>query len=1170
MCQKHPKLSCSLNETTVPYILMYKKKDVFNVENAGPSCSSHAGPEQVQVTAAEKSGTMKEPSCQAKRARNTAEMEEEVEEPAKKTRMGDSLDSTLKCQTPSQRMKKMRSKQSQADKEKEKEKDKQSHAAKRADQTEEEKDRIREMDRDKKRKEKEGKERDAKARIHAFMEDIKYGRIFECICCHRRLFCTSMKKVVDEISYRQLLEEKYPGLFEIAIGAFETRKSPDETNGCYHVCTSCHVTLNRGKMPAMSHKNSLQLFDITAFPQLHLTEVEHSLIALNLIFQKIYQLPKSRWAAMKDKTINIPVYECDVLQTVESLPRTPSEAGIIAVKLKRKVEYKNTHKFQYVSVPKVLAALHTLKIYNRYYHFVPDIIQFKEKCRESDVGGFNLLFPNDDELPDMACDDDADVFLTTVADDSLLPHNSDDGAMGSDGDEGDCADNTASHMAGVVTGRNIDINQSASMHNENALHPDAFIDNCDEEEDEGIDFRIDRVNVGINNAGDSEEEDNKEGKNYTKADVASTDDGADSSDEEEDDKEEKEYLTKDPVRKWTFDYNKSSCFSNDYPELTHKDDDITAHAVAPGEGKRPTNVLEENDWDLKTFPCLHPDAKNGLHEESRTVKLTHQYYFNQRLLNKDKRFANDPAFVFAVAAYIEKKQMQNNLGISFIRGTRTDTSGGSSTYNLDDPFSVLDNVKNTPRYWQKAKGEMIARLENLGPFAFFFTLSSGDMRWPENFTSLLDGHKITYATETEECRVDGQLLEDFLKNHQSKHEFIRKNLLNATLTFHHRVKAFIRNIVMSKGSSMCVNYYSYKTEFAFRGAAHIHGVLWVDWDKCQAVPDENIEDENGNITTVCHMENIRSLLSDIKDDQYDADTTVEKLRSVEKFIDQFVTCSLIDTDIQNTVKEVNCHHHTRTCRKYGSACRFNFPKYPSVRTIVAAPARLKFKDVPPAESEACMKRYRDILKKVKTVLEDHSKMETIEKFQQEIIDEYLHGHRTDEELQKCMLDRLENFLRLAGIQCDKGGNRIPIYEEALMVVKGGYAITYKRDISEIYANTYNKEWLTAWNANMDIQLCLDYFAVITYIADYYAKDDSGTLKYIKEALTQYDKQGYHDDIKSKLKLVINKFLTHRQIGESEAYYRILQSLHLKSSNTQCKFVQTGFKKKSKCFLAEVK
>ena len=35
---------------------------------------------------------------------------------------------------------------------------------------------------------------------------------------------------------------------------------------------------------------------------------------------------------------------------------------------------------------------------------------------------------------------------------------------------------------------------------------------------------------------------------------------------------------------------------------------------------------------------------------------------------------------------------------------------------------------------------------------------------------------------------------------------------------------------------------------------------------------------------------------------------------------------------------------------------------------------------------------------------------------------------------------------------------------------------------------------------MDIQLCLDFFAVITYISDYYSKDDSGTMQYIKDAL----------------------------------------------------------------------
>ena len=35
---------------------------------------------------------------------------------------------------------------------------------------------------------------------------------------------------------------------------------------------------------------------------------------------------------------------------------------------------------------------------------------------------------------------------------------------------------------------------------------------------------------------------------------------------------------------------------------------------------------------------------------------------------------------------------------------------------------------------------------------------------------------------------------------------------------------------------------------------------------------------------------------------------------------------------------------------------------------------------------------------------------------------------------------------------------------------------------------------------MDIQPCLDYFGVITYVTDYFMKDDSGTLKFINEVL----------------------------------------------------------------------
>ena len=79
---------------------------------------------------------------------------------------------------------------------------------------------------------------------------------------------------------------------------------------------------------------------------------------------------------------------------------------------------------------------------------------------------------------------------------------------------------------------------------------------------------------------------------------------------------------------------------------------------------------------------------------------------------------------------------------------------------------------------------------------------------------------------------------DFLSRQTSKHEFIKSNLLNATLTFNQRVKMFIKHIIMNKESPMKVKYYSYKVEFALRGAAHIHGVLWMDWENFTALETE--------------------------------------------------------------------------------------------------------------------------------------------------------------------------------------------------------------------------------------------------------------------------------------------------------------------------------------------
>ena len=74
---------------------------------------------------------------------------------------------------------------------------------------------------------------------------------------------------------------------------------------------------------------------------------------------------------------------------------------------------------------------------------------------------------------------------------------------------------------------------------------------------------------------------------------------------------------------------------DDFPELKVDRDKNPANkstVVAPGEGKIPTNILMEKDWDTKGFPGLHPDGKCGLDAERvGTDKLTAQQYFEQRI-----------------------------------------------------------------------------------------------------------------------------------------------------------------------------------------------------------------------------------------------------------------------------------------------------------------------------------------------------------------------------------------------------------------------------------------------------------------------------------------------------------------------------------------------------------
>ena len=94
---------------------------------------------------------------------------------------------------------------------------------------------------------------------------------------------------------------------------------------------------------------------------------------------------------------------------------------------------------------------------------------------------------------------------------------------------------------------------------------------------------------------------------------------------------------------------------------------------------------------MRAFPALDPKGTNILNCK-RKVKLSAQQFFQQRIFNVNRRFANSASFIFAAVQYIENKQLTGNINIAFNRGRATRTEDGGTSYTLDDPYSVLDNI----------------------------------------------------------------------------------------------------------------------------------------------------------------------------------------------------------------------------------------------------------------------------------------------------------------------------------------------------------------------------------------------------------------------------------------------------------------------------------------------
>ena len=271
----------------------------------------------------------------------------------------------------------------------------------------------------------------------------------------------------------------------------------------------------------------------------------------------------------------------------------------------------------------------------------------------------------------------------------------------------------------------------------------------------------------------------------------------------------------------------------------------------------------------------------------------------------------------------------------------------------------------------------------------------------------------------------------------------------------------------------------------------------------------------------------------------------------------FISCSLnaaiVSQRLVDIALAVNCHHCTRKCE---GKCKYGFPRFPLKETIVVD--KNKFSN---SKEDDAKEPNKNEPKNHHKMLADVEDVLTNKDIIEQIFNKYPHKGDTKEKYDEYRAKRIEEMLKMAGGIT---------YDDYIMAIKKtrkhGSTVMLQRDIDEIFVNNYNPEWLMAWNANLDIQPVLDFFGVITYVTDYWAKPDEGLTPILREAAKILKSE---PDQQKRCQQMANTFITNRQMGEAEAYYKILPNLTLKYSSVDTFFIPTDKKALRSKFLMKL-
>ena len=100
-------------------------------------------------------------------------------------------------------------------------------------------------------------------------------------------------------------------------------------------------------------------------------------------------------------------------------------------------------------------------------------------------------------------------------------------------------------------------------------------------------------------------------------------------------------------------------------------------------------------------------------------------------------YAKNTDYLFVAQQFLERHLLENNVNVAGQKGTVSKGLNGTTKVSCNNAFDIFGKIAGTPQYWKNFRNELFARMEQLGQFTFFFTLSAAEMRWFEVTTAIL-------------------------------------------------------------------------------------------------------------------------------------------------------------------------------------------------------------------------------------------------------------------------------------------------------------------------------------------------------------------------------------------------------------------------------------------------